>query len=624
MKRLIDIVGAAFGLVVGVPLMLIIAIAIWLSEGRPILHRGKRVGRLGAPFFMVKFRSMVPTAELWGSGAISAEDPRVTRLGKLLRVTKLDELPQLFNVLKGEMGLVGPRPELWRYADTFNGERRQILNLRPGLTDWATLIDIDEYRLLSRAANPDLEYERTIRPVKIALQLRYIGKATPWTDIRIVFYTAVKLVARRWVPSELREYRERLENALPKVDPKESQLHKVPFSVPEVPEEAIKAVVSVLRSGWMTTGPQTAALESAFGTFVGARHALAVNSCTAGLHLALAGLGICPGDEVITTPLTFCATVNVILQVGATPVLADIGRDLNVDPQSIARAITPRTRAIMPVHIAGLPCNMVAIWDLARAYNLKVVEDAAHACGASYGGVRVGGGRSDAVAFSFYATKNLATGEGGVVVTPSPELYDRMRILCLHGISRDAWNRYSEQGNWFYEVVACGFKYNMSDIMAAIGLHQLVRLDSMNAQRARTADAYSRAFADLPEVEIPPRGAGAAHAWHLYILRLNLDRLSIDRAQFFAEMRQRGVNCSIHFIPIPLHPYYRGRLEMRDPCALALAEYPRLISLPLYSKMQDGDVSQVIDAVREVVFRFRKRTKVASRGLREPSLEKTW
>ena len=384
------------------------------------------------------------------------------------------------------------------------------------------------------------------------------------------------------------------------------ELRNVPFCLPEVPDEAIDAVVAVLRSGWMTTGPQVTELETALGAYTGARHVLAVNSCTAGLHLALAGLGIGPGDEVITTPLTFCATVNVILQVGAVPILADIGPDLNIDPRSVARLLTPRTRAIIPVHVAGLPCDMDAIWELARKHNLKVIEDAAHAVGASYHGTRIGGGGSDAVAFSFYATKNLSTGEGGAVVTQSEELHDRMRVLCLHGISRDAWNRYSEKGNWHYEVVECGFKYNMSDIMGAIGIHQLAQLDRMNARRAEIAAAYNRAFAQMPEVELPPADARCVHAWHLYILRLNLDRLTIDRARFFTEMRERGVHCSVHFIPIPLHPYYRAELEMRDPCSLALAEYPRLLSLPLYSSMQASDVSRVIDVVREVALRFRK------------------
>jgi dTDP-4-amino-4,6-dideoxygalactose transaminase len=271
---------------------------------------------------------------------------------------------------------------------------------------------------------------------------------------------------------------------------------------------------------------------------------------------------------------------------------------------------------------------MAAIWETARTHGLRVVEDAAHAAGSEYLGVRIGATtftaqelhgqapaqralRSDAVAFSFYATKNLTTGEGGMVTTPTAEMAERMRILCLHGISRDAWNRYSEKGSWYYEVVDCGFKYNMSDLMAAIGVHQLRKLDRMNARRAAVAAAYNEAFGGMPELELPPDRADCRHAWHLYTLRLNLDELSIDRARFFEEMRSHGIGCSVHFIPIPLHPYYRKTLEMRDPCQRALAEYPRLISLPIYSKMTDGDVERVIRAVKEVVLQNKTKRGVA-------------
>jgi dTDP-4-amino-4,6-dideoxygalactose transaminase len=350
---------------------------------------------------------------------------------------------------------------------------------------------------------------------------------------------------------------------------------------------------------------RTQHFERQFGRYVAADHALGVNSCTAGLRLALAGLRIGPGDEVITTPMTFCATVNVILEAGATPVLVDIDETLNLDPRLLARHITPRTKALLPVHIGGLPCDMQAIWEAARAQNLYVVEDAAHATGSLYQGVPIGGGESDAVAFSFYATKNLATGEGGMVTTNSEQLYDRMKILCLHGISRDAWDRYSEKGNWYYEVVECGFKYNMSDIMAAIGLVQLRKLEKMTARRIEIAGLYNEAFREIPELQLPPDRADSRHCWHLYILRLNLDRLTIDRAQFFNEMRDRGIGCSVHFIPIPLHPYYRKVLEMRDPCTRALAEYPRLLTLPLYSRMTDDDIQRVIEAVRDVVTHFK-------------------
>ena len=398
-----------------------------------------------------------------------------------------------------------------------------------------------------------------------------------------------------------------------------SQAEYIPFAVPDIGDDEIAAVVEALRSGWITSGPRTAQFEQQFREYVGAIHALAVNSCTAGLHLALAALGVAPGDEVITTPLTFCATVNVILETGATAVLADIGPDFNIDPAAAARLITPRTRAILPVHMAGLACDMNPIWRLASDHGLKVVEDAAHAAGTTCQGRRVGSGNSDAVVFSFYATKNLTTGEGGMVTTPSPELEERMRVLCLHGISRDAWDRYAEKGNWYYEVIDRGYKYNMSDVAAAMGLAQLKRLDGMNARRAEITRRYNAAFVEMPEVETPPERADCRHAWHLYILRLHLDRLTIDRARFFDEMKRRGIGCSVHFIPIPLHPYYRKTLELRDPCTRALAEYPRLLSLPLCSKMTDEDVERVIEAVRDIVVQNSVRQTVSFDGLEATS-----
>jgi dTDP-4-amino-4,6-dideoxygalactose transaminase len=380
----------------------------------------------------------------------------------------------------------------------------------------------------------------------------------------------------------------------------------MPFALPDIGEEEIQEVVSTLRSGWLTSGPRVAAFETQFAAYAEAKCALALNSGTAGLHLALSALGIGPGDEVITTPLTFCATVNVILQCGAKPVLADIGANLNLDPAAVEAALTPATRAILPVHFGGLPCDMDAIWRLARKHQLRVVEDAAHAAGSRYHGVPIGGGSSDAVAFSFYATKNLSTGEGGMVTTASAELDDRMRVLCLHGIDKHAWNRYSERGSWAYEVVDCGFKYNMSDIMAAIGIHQLRKLDAMNARRAKIAARYHRAFSHLEELELPGEQADALHSWHLYPVRLRLDRLQIGRSEFIAEMKQRGIGCSVHFIPIPLHPFYQRTLVpsgpvSSDPCRRAIAEYERLVSLPVYSRMTDEEVARVIGAVQDIV-----------------------
>lgn len=426
----------------------------------------------------------------------------------------------------------------------------------------------------------------------------------------------------------------------------------IEFARPDYGDAEIAAAASALASGWTTTGPRTAAFEKAFCEYTGAAHALGVNSGSAALHLALAALEIAPGDEVITTPLTFCATVNAILLTGATPILADIGDDLNISPDAIRRAITPHTRAIVPVHLAGLPCDMEAIGRIAGEYGLFVVEDAAHAAGASLvrnsgtgdefsrreaaqntamvggqdGGqttacafgdsndisksvpvlapncTRVGAGASDAVAFSFYATKNLSTGEGGMVTCHDPRLRERMRILSLHGINHDAWDRHGAKDTWAYDVVECGFKYNMSDLVAAIGLAQLARLDEMNRRRAAIARAYNAAFAGWPELELPPDSAACKHAWQLYILLLNLGLLRMDRSRFIEEMRRRGVGCSVHFKPIPMHPYYRERLGISETaCPRARDEYPRLVSLPLSSRLDDAEVARVIAAVRDTV-----------------------
>lgn len=394
----------------------------------------------------------------------------------------------------------------------------------------------------------------------------------------------------------------------------------IPFSTPAIGEEEINEVVAALRSGWLTTGPRTAQFENEFRAYVGSDFALGVNSATAGLHLALAALGIGPGHEVITTPLTFCSTVNTILHTGATPVLADVAKDGNIDPASIASRITVRTRAIIPVHLGGLPCDMDAIWEIARSHGLHVIEDAAHAVGSRYRGWPIGAGnpttgmRSDAVAFSFYATKNLTTGEGGMVTTHSEALSEAMRILCLHGISKDAWNRYSEQGNWYYEVEACGFKYNLSDIQSAIGIHQLRKQERFLEVRTRYAAIYRQELEDLEEIELPPQYCLCRHSWHLYAPRLNLHRLDIDRHEFIRQLRIRNIGASVHFIPIPLHPYFAGMAALpQNQCPEALRLYPRLVSLPLYPSMSENDIRQVASAVKDIIASARIRP-LALRG----------
>jgi dTDP-4-amino-4,6-dideoxygalactose transaminase len=387
----------------------------------------------------------------------------------------------------------------------------------------------------------------------------------------------------------------------------------IPFHVPDIGEEEIAEVVETLRSGWLTTGSRTARFEDDFKTYCGARYALAVNSGTAALHLALAGLDIGSGDEVITTPLTFCATVNAILHVGATPVLADIKADGNIDPSSIARRLSPATKAIIPVHLAGAPCDMDAIWRIASERNLHVIEDAAHAAGARYRGAHLGSAlsASAAAAFSFYATKNITTAEGGMVVTNNKRLAERMRRLALHGMTRDAWNRYSEGGGWEYRVVEPGFKYNLSDVHAAIGIHQLRKAEKFTEARATIARLYNQAFADVPELQCPSEPRDGRSAWHLYVVRLKLKRLRVDRAEFIRELARRKIGVSVHFIPIPLHPFFEPwARDPRNRCPRATAFYRSIISLPIYPSMTEEDVNTVASAVRDIVARNRNAAAV--------------
>jgi dTDP-4-amino-4,6-dideoxygalactose transaminase len=380
----------------------------------------------------------------------------------------------------------------------------------------------------------------------------------------------------------------------------------LPFSRPDIDQAEIDEVVDTLRSGWITTGPKTKEFERRFAEYVGARHAIAVNSCTGGMHIALAAAGIGPGDEVVVPTMTFCATANVVVHLGATPIIVDVEPDtLNMDPQRLEAAITPSTKAVIPVHLYGHPCDMDYTHKIAKTHRLLVVEDAAHAVAAEWRGRRVGT-LSPATAFSFYATKNLTTAEGGMITTDDDEYAEQMRIWTLHGISRDAWNRYAAEGSWYYEVCVPGFKYNITDLQSALGLHQLARLEAMTQQRAELAAAYQAGLGDLPEIELPALRSGIRHAWHLYAIRLRLESLSITRAAFIEQLRAEGIGTSVHFIPLHRQPYYRDRFGLRpSDFPVADAAYERLVSLPLYTRMIEQDVDDVVEAVRRVVRRNR-------------------
>lgn len=377
----------------------------------------------------------------------------------------------------------------------------------------------------------------------------------------------------------------------------------IPFALPDIGEEEIAEVVDSLRSGWVTTGPKTKRFEQEFANFLGGNcEAISVNSATAGLHLALEAIGVSAGDQVITTPYTFTATAEVVRYLGAHPVFVDIDpATLNLDVQKIESAITERTKAIIPVHFAGLSCDMDAIIGIARKHGLKVIEDAAHSLPTRIGGKLVGTLESDATVFSFYATKTITTGEGGMVVTHNPDIAARCRVMRLHGISRDAFDRYvSTKPAWHYEVIAPGYKYNMTDIAASMGIHQLKKAWKFQQRRQSMAEHYHRELAALP-LHLPPVAPqNDVHAWHLYVIRLH-ENSSIGRDEFIEAMAQRGIGCSVHFIPLHLQPYWRDTYQLKpNDFPKALNAYRNAVSLPLYTRMSDNDQANVISAIKEI------------------------
>lgn len=379
----------------------------------------------------------------------------------------------------------------------------------------------------------------------------------------------------------------------------------LPFALPDIGEEEINAVVETLRSGWVTTGPKTKQFEQEFVQYLGGGlEAISVNSATAGLHLALEACGVSNGDQVIVPTLTFTATAEVIRYLGADPVFVDCDPNtLCIDIAQIEGKITPQTKAIMPVHMAGLACDMDAIIQIARKYNLRVIEDAAHSLPTKINNIMIGQHDSDAVVYSFYATKTITTGEGGMVVTKDPELAKRCRVMRLHGISRDAFDRYtSNKPAWFYEIVAPGFKYNLTDIASSLGLSQLAKADRFQMRRQQMAERYLAELSDLPLI-LPPQVANKEsdlHAWHLFCCQLATDKISRD--EFIQAMSELGVGTSVHFIPLHIQPYWKEYYNLRsEDFPNATKYYTNAFSLPLYTKMTDDDQSRVIAAVRKIL-----------------------
>ncbi len=380
----------------------------------------------------------------------------------------------------------------------------------------------------------------------------------------------------------------------------------LPFHRALIEEEEIRGVVEVLRSGWLSTGPRVKEFEAGFAKYIGASHAVAFNSCTAALHLALAAIGLTEGDEVILPTMTFASSGEVVLYFKARPVLVDSQKGgFHADPEQIAGAITGRTRAILPVHYSGYPCEMDPILDIANQNGLKVIEDAAHALPSRYRN-RMVGTLGDVTCFSFYATKTLTTGEGGMATTENPELAERMRILSLHGISKDAWKRYTAEGTWRYDILEAGYKYNLTDIQAALGIAQLAKCDAMRERRAAIAARYTKALSALEAYEVPSAPAHVEHAWHLYVLQVNPGVLRIGRDLVIEELKQQGIGTSVHFIPLHLHTLYRqlGYREGQFPNAEHCFE--RAISLPIYPALTDLDTDRVIEALHHIAREYRR------------------
>jgi UDP-4-amino-4,6-dideoxy-N-acetyl-beta-L-altrosamine transaminase len=381
----------------------------------------------------------------------------------------------------------------------------------------------------------------------------------------------------------------------------------LPFHVPLIEQEDIRAVNEVLRSGWITTGPKVREFEEAFAGYLGASHALAVNSGTSALHLALKAAGVGPGDEVVLPAMTFAATAEVVIYAGAEPVLVDsLPGAMNLDVHQVEQAITPRTKAIIPVHFGGHPCDMDRLLAIAKDRRIAVIEDAAHALPARYRG-RTVGMLGEITCFSFYATKTITTGEGGMVTTENEAYAERMRLLSLHGLSKDAWNRYGAGGSWRYDILEAGYKYNLTDLQAALGLSQLRKCDAMWRRRAEIAAKYSRALASLEAFQAPCASPHVQHAWHLYVILVDDAALRIGRDQVIEELRQRGIGTSVHFIPLHLHSYYQKEWGYRrGDFPVAEQYFERCISLPIYPRMKDEDVDRVVESLADIATTFRR------------------
>jgi dTDP-4-amino-4,6-dideoxygalactose transaminase len=386
----------------------------------------------------------------------------------------------------------------------------------------------------------------------------------------------------------------------------------IPFHRPCLGREEIDEVLSVMASGWLTTGPVAQRLERDFAAYVGCKYAIAVNSATSALQLALDAIGLRPGDEVLLPTYTFTATASVVTHFGAHPVLCDsLYGGFNIDPEDVRRRVTSKTRAVMPVHIAGQACDLDSLRDIGQRHGLQIIEDAAHALPASYRGLRIGS-VSALAAFSFYATKTITTAEGGMITTNNPEYAERLAMMRLHGISGDGWKRYTKEGSWYYEVLDAGYKCNLPDLLAAVGVAQLAKCDHFWQRRQKIAEMYQERLAGIDELELPPGcEEGDQHSWHLFILRIRPELLDLGRNGFIDELKRLGLGTSVHFIPLHLQPFYQQHFGYRGgDFPNAEDAYSRCISLPIFPSLNDSEVDRIVAAIGNIVCAHRKRVLV--------------
>jgi dTDP-4-amino-4,6-dideoxygalactose transaminase/lipopolysaccharide/colanic/teichoic acid biosynthesis glycosyltransferase len=606
-KRAIDLTLSVIAFITFLPVFMIVGLAVYCTSGSPILFKQVRVGRKFETFKLIKFRTMVTDCVDSGAKITSHNDSRITRIGHILRNTKIDELPQLWNIIVGDMSIVGPRPEVPEYVNRFRNDFSEILMIRPGLTDFASIKYRNESQLLAESKDSENVYLNEILPDKIRLAKKYLLEKSLITDLKIIIKTAISIL-----------------KAESQVVPNESDTAtkiiqmNVPFFRPKLTEAEIIEVSETLRSGWITTGPKVRRFENDFASAVRADHALALSSCTAALHLAVESLGLKRGQAVLVPTLTFAATAEIVRYCEAIPLLVDCDeKTFNIALDS-AEGIIQKIRSgstvhpsnleivgIIPVHVGGYMCDMADVNKFASKHKLWVVEDAAHAFPAAYRDAQdspwkyAGNGTADVTCFSFYANKTITTGEGGMAVTNRPDIDSRMRQMALHGLSHDAWERYSG-GQWDYKIVEPGYKYNLTDIAASLGIHQLKKAENFRLQREEIANRYLQKIDKNPYLQLPiGKDINRVHSWHLFPIRLKV--ASEMRNEFITLLKSRGIATSVHWRPLHLHPYYSNNETYAvDSLPNASQIWEQLISLPIFPGMTEMELDYVIYHVNQL------------------------